>query len=239
MRVQVNAPAHPLTKEVVLTTTTNTSGSASTPFAVDSGSRRITFKAYPYGLDRDGETIRPEAWLARLQTYLSNPVVSAFHDTSSRLPVGKAVRVWVNPIGYPDPGLMAEVEFASHQEADDVYQCYKGGFLNAVSIMAMPYAWEDKGKDFPGQTGRSYTDVELMDISCVVIPSNPEALAVSRALKLDQDGNGNVTPEKLALIKSWERLKETTKKMQTQNKDKEAQVPVPVGWIGWVEACYC
>jgi hypothetical protein len=49
--------------------------------------------------------------------------------------------------------------------------------MNAVSIEAEVLDYELPGKDFDGQTGPTYTKVELVDISCVPVPGNQGALA--------------------------------------------------------------
>jgi hypothetical protein len=158
-----------------------------TGFTADNGAnvdRRIVFCAYPYEVDRDGTTIPPEAWVKWLPTYMTNPLVSFAHpmdwdEPSEKLPVGKAVRAWIETGSNATnlkPGLYAEVEFATHDFAEDVYQCYKGGFLNAVSIMGYPHAMSFDPV-LPGQTGPTYTEIELMDISCVPLPSARNALA--------------------------------------------------------------
>jgi hypothetical protein len=200
-------------------------------YALDVGtggdSRRIVFCAYPFEVDRNGTTFLPEAWLKWLPTYMTNPIVSFAHpmpfdEPSEKLPVGKSTRTWVEAgtsgTGLT-PGLYAEIEFATHDFAEDVYQCYKGGFLSAVSIMAYPHAMSFDPV-LPGQTGPTYTEVELLDISCVPIPSARNALAQRDA------------PETEALVKAYGRVqevlnragKEISQKNLTKLKDMHGQM---------------
>lgn len=140
--------------------------------------RRITFCAYPYELDRWGTTIRPSAFM--LDNYKKNPISSFAHNNWDELPVARAVEVWVEQVGNPNnrrPGLWCVLEFAKHAFAEDLYQCYRGGFMNAVSVECEVLDYELPGKDFDNQTGPTYTKVELTDISCVPVPGNADALA--------------------------------------------------------------
>ncbi|HWQ90753.1 MAG TPA: HK97 family phage prohead protease, partial [Clostridia bacterium] len=53
---------------------------------------------------------------------------------------------------------------------------YKGGFLNAVSVGFVPIRWENGGEDSGFR--RKYVEQELLEVSAVAIPANPEALAL-------------------------------------------------------------
>ena len=56
------------------------------------------------------------------------------------------------------------------------YGLYKGGFLNAVSVGFIPVRWED-GSEKLGYR-RKYIEQELLEVSAVAIPANPDALAL-------------------------------------------------------------
>jgi phage head maturation protease len=171
----------------------------------------VIVKAYPYQLDRDGTTIRPSAWTNRLANYLANPIVSFGHDTWSKPTVAKSNRVWVidGQPGDENAGIWAEIKFAPTDMGRDLALLYKGGFMNAVSITAFPHNWEQVGRDFPGQTGPTYTDVELVDISCVPIPSNAGALVVQRGATNDAEQ---------ILIKTWGEIKKAMPEDKTVTK---------------------
>ncbi|KKL83419.1 hypothetical protein LCGC14_1974920 [marine sediment metagenome] len=119
--------------------------------------------------DRDGEIIRAAGW--ELKNYKKNPVFMWAHDYRSP-PIGKALSVKKG-----DGQLVLEIKFAdaeTYEFADTIYRLYKGGFLHAVSVGFMPLEWKD-GNSENGE-GRTYTKQELLELSAVPVPSNPEAL---------------------------------------------------------------
>ena len=56
------------------------------------------------------------------------------------------------------------------------YGLYKGGFLNAVSVGFIPVRWEN-GSEEKGYR-RKYLEQELLEVSAVSIPANPNALTL-------------------------------------------------------------
>jgi len=119
--------------------------------------------------DRDGELIKADGWL--LKNYKKNPVFMWAHDYRQP-PIGKAVSV-----GIKDGSLKFKIEFADEETypfADTIYRLFKGGFLNATSVGFMPKEWSDgDGEKAPRRT---YTKQELLELSAVPVPSNPDAL---------------------------------------------------------------
>lgn len=117
----------------------------------------MSFVASTAGVKRDGLEIDQKRW--RLDDYNSNPVVLWAHDYSG-MPIGRAEVV-------PDgDALRARVEFDMADDfAAGVYGKYQRGMLNAVSV-----GWRDV-KDTDGVWH------ELLDISAVPVPGDPDALA--------------------------------------------------------------
>src|SRR5437762_822227 len=56
------------------------------------------------------------------------------------------------------------------------YGLYRGKFLNAVSVGFIPVRWENGGPD--SAFSRRYLEQELLEVSAVAIPANPNALAL-------------------------------------------------------------
>src|SRR4029077_9749495 len=56
------------------------------------------------------------------------------------------------------------------------YGLYKGKFLNAVSVGFVPLRWEDGSQE--DSYSRKYLEQELLEVSAVGIPANPNALAL-------------------------------------------------------------
>src|SRR5215468_1236429 len=153
-------------------------------------SRRFNVVASTGALDRDRDRISPGAW--DLLGYRRNPAVFANHDHQS-LPVARALdpRIedgrLVTTIEFPPPGISAA--------ADEVHDLVASGFLRGVSVGFKP-----SGGTPNLHGGLDYDKAELLEISLVGIPSNPESLVVgpakalaTKALAARIKGGGNPT----------------------------------------------
>jgi hypothetical protein len=114
----------------------------------------IRFVASTEGVKRDGLEIKAESW--ELENYRKNPVVLWSHDYwGTHLPVGRA------DVNVEGKSLIASVTFDPDDEfARAIERKYRNGFLNTVSV----------GWDSRGDTN------ELLDISAVPVPGDPDAL---------------------------------------------------------------
>ena len=136
-------------------------------------SRVITFDASNETRDRDGEVIKASAW--DLSNYLKNPVVQWAHKYDEP-PVGKSPGINVAngvlklPVEFPPEG--------TYEFADIIYRLAKGGFISAVSVGFIPKEFERGKKE--GDPSRTYTKVELLEVSIVPVPSNPDAIVSAR-----------------------------------------------------------
>jgi HK97 family phage prohead protease len=112
------------------------------------------------------------------------------HD-SSRLPIGRGFDVAVE-----NGALKASVEFIPEDLpeggafAESVYRLARGGFIAATSVGFRPLKWDytsdkERGADdwFPGI---DFEEQELVELSIVTVPANPEAL-------MDEPGPGEGT----------------------------------------------
>ena len=133
------------------------------------GKSIITFTASDATLDRYNEIIDPAGW--QLSNYLKNPVFQADHEYCIEDTIGRAIRVWIEA-----GKLRMSIEFAVgiNPLADMAYKLYQGGFLNAVSVGFIPIRWENGG-DAVGYR-RKYLEAELVELSAVAVPANPNAL---------------------------------------------------------------
>jgi len=131
--------------------------------------REYEFTASTSIQDRDGEVIEASGW--DLKNFKKNPVIMYAHDYRS-LPIGKASRVWLsdgklkNTVSFPPEG--------TYEFADIVERLVDTGYLKTESVGFIPKKWEDgDGEKAPRRT---YTKQELLEISIVPVPSNPDAL---------------------------------------------------------------
>jgi HK97 family phage prohead protease len=122
---------------------------------------KITVIASDFSVDRHGEKVNPDGWL--LKQFKKNPVMLIGHDYSS-LPVGK----WKN-IKVEGGQLVAEAVFASTEKAKEVESLVRDEILNAVSVGFI--AKKRNEKDFT-----VIDEAELLEISWVSVPANPNAL---------------------------------------------------------------
>lgn len=166
----------------------------------------MRFTASTEGVARDGLVISAEGW--KLENYRKNPVVLWAHDYLGRnLPIGKAVNVTVE-----GDRLMADVVFDPADEfARQVERKYRSGFLNAVSV-----GWETKLIE-PSKDGKSarVAEAELLDISGVPVPGDPDALmerefrALSEVFEPQRHRdteNEDITPEDQDAESRWREL---------------------------------
>jgi len=120
-------------------------------------------------IDRVGESIDQEGW--ELKQYKKNPVLLWAHNLrEQKLPIGKVTKLWTE-----GKGKRARLMFTSKFDLQDtfaaeVYRKFKDNFLNAFSVGFVPIE-----KD-----GEEYLQQELLEISAVPVPANPEALVILR-----------------------------------------------------------
>lgn len=124
----------------------------------------IRFVASAEGVKRDGLELKVEDW--DLENYRKNPVVLWAHDyggfASPRPPIGRATV----EVDTKARVLLADVVFdAGDPFAADIERKYRNGFLNAVSVGWDTYKSENNS-----------TRNELLDVSAVPMPGDPDAL---------------------------------------------------------------
>ena len=117
-------------------------------------------------VDRSGETMTHDGW--ELDNYQKNPVFLYAHDYSTT-PIGKAVQVSTGM-----KGLEFDIQFVPKEIdpfAEKVRQLYKGGYLNAVSV-----GFITKQTQSNADGTLAILKKELLELSAVPVPCNPQAL---------------------------------------------------------------
>ena len=145
----------------------------------------LDFIASTATVDRYHEIIEPAGW--RLESYRRNPVFQNAHNYGDIVfTLGRALLTEVRAVDVGQ-ALCQRIQFATEVNpmARIAYGLYRGGFLNAVSVGFIPLRWEDgnktNGKDGANGTNvprRRYLEQELLEVSAVAIPANPDALAL-------------------------------------------------------------
>jgi HK97 family phage prohead protease len=136
----------------------------------DAEAPQLEFIASDETLDRYHEILVAGGW--KLEQYRRNPVFQNAHQYGDVIfTLGKAVTTEVR-----GDKLFQRVEFATRVNplAKIAYGLYRGKFLNAVSVGFIPLRWENGSADTHFR--RKYLEQELLEVSAVGIPANPNAL---------------------------------------------------------------
>ena len=120
--------------------------------------------------DRDGDIIRQSGWM--LDNFLANPLLLASHDYYS---LRSVIGSWesMKVIGARLEGVALYLVGQGNEEADWAYKLAENG-LAAYSVGFIPKEFK-QFKDGEGY-GYEFTRQELLEVSHVSVPSNPQAL---------------------------------------------------------------
>jgi HK97 family phage prohead protease len=153
-----------------------------TVLSADDDSREISYVYSDETQDRYGDRIRVKGW--RLDNYKANPVALWQHDMDQPIGVSREVKTvlgdsprLIGTIKYADPGTSA-----FH---DATYLLAKQGILKAVSVgfdpleMYRPKGAEERNELGLGQYGVDIRGADLLEISLVSIPANPNAMQLA------------------------------------------------------------
>lgn len=133
---------------------------------------RMRFLVTSGALDRDGEVLDPAGMIT--DTFQGNPVMLWCHDLY--LPaIGNWPVLERTAAGWEAEGAFVPAEISPF--ADQIRKQYEAGFLKAVSIRFRPIEWVSGKLEVDGYYTK-FTKFELLEISAVNVPSNPEAVRV-------------------------------------------------------------
>ena len=147
---------------------------------VDSDSMTVEAVVSTKNVDRDGDIVTPKAFEKRLKTYKQHPVLLSSHNYGDLLKqIGEAVKVKVT-----DSGLEATFKYYAgmgNAEADWAWVLAQKGIASfSIGFIGHEFDYiRQKDGEAEMITGRKFTDVELLEISQVVVPSNRQALQMS------------------------------------------------------------
>jgi len=150
-------------------------------------SRKVTFIASTYTKDRHGTVVNQKGW--NLERFNANPITGYQHnvygDAMCNAPdpddvLGPA-RAWLE-----GNQLMVEIDFETkdlNPKADKIFRKVQNGTLRAVSVgfVEMGEGKYGEGDEARGMENETYyfDGQELLEVSVVNIPSNPDALKKS------------------------------------------------------------
>lgn len=131
-------------------------------------------------IDRDMEIIKPEAVMKSISTYMAHPILLSSHSSYGSLQnqIGEAKDI--RTVGNGVVAVFKYYAGEGNPEADWAWNLATKG-IAAFSIGFIAKAWEDKNGQADG-VRRVYTDIELMEISQVLIPANRDAVQARRGI---------------------------------------------------------
>lgn len=119
--------------------------------------------------DRDKDILRQSGW--DLKNFKKNPIIPWSHNYWD-VPIAKSIRTWVDST---NKRLLFKPKFDSNDEfSRKIFSKYANGFLTSFSVgfRGTEYAQRDPN-DWWG--GKEFTKMELLEISAVAVPANPNA----------------------------------------------------------------
>ena len=145
-------------------------------------------------IDRAGEVIKISWW--ELWNFMKNPVIIANHIYKVENIIGKATNVYMQ-----DDKLIVEWVFAETELAQDVRKLYDGWFIKTVSVGFIP-------KERDAEQRNIITKAELLEVSFVPVPCNPNALSLGKEIVDDLISKGLIVKEEAPADE--EKVEETT-----------------------------
>lgn len=147
--------------------------------SIDAENHRIDAVVSTASQDRDGDVILPSAFKKSMPGFMKNPVILACHQHDLATGCSPVVGVVVD-YKIDKNALHVTIEFETETNLGREYwTLYSNKRMRAFSVGFIPLKWKDEGRS------RVYTEAELLEISCVAVPSNRDALSKSAQKKAD------------------------------------------------------
>jgi HK97 family phage prohead protease len=120
--------------------------------------------------DRDKDIIRQDGW--NLKNFKKNPMVPWSHNYWG-IPIGKSLKTWVDKDAKQ---LLFKPQFdINDEDSMKIFNKYKNGFLKSFSVGFRGLEFKYRDEDDRWWGGIEFLEQELLEISAVTIPANPNA----------------------------------------------------------------
>ena len=120
--------------------------------------------------DRHKDIVRQDGW--KLTNFKKNPMIPWSHDYWG-VPIARSLKTWVDKEAKK---LMFKPQFDADDEASmKIYNKYKNGFLTSFSVGFRNLKSKYRNEDERWFGGTEFLEQELLEISAVTIPANPNA----------------------------------------------------------------
>ncbi len=173
--------------------------------------------------DRQGDVLEQNGW--DLANFIANPVIPWCHDYYQP-PVARATE-----IGVADGVLQFTYQAPPkgiYEFADTIWDLYRNGFMFAFSVGFIPKKKDgsDIGWDDYDWDGNVWEAAELLEVSAVVVPANPQALALSQKSGIVNEKAAKSLIEKTAV--AMKHLEEDMKSAASLTDKQDAEIKVKV-----------
>ncbi len=156
-----------------------------TTFKAVEGEERVReFIASDASIDRDGDTIAVDGW--ELDNFRKGGAFLWAHN-SQLPPVGAPVKVYsageslVLRVRFPEPDMPHPMGMGF---GDTVMRMYDAGLMRGVSVGFLPKEWTFN-EERAGWAPMDFKRQELLEVSAVPVPANPNALLIAAAKGID------------------------------------------------------
>lgn len=134
--------------------------------------------------DRDRDVLRQNGW--DLKNFKKNPVIPWSHNYWE-LPIAKSMRTWVDST---NKRLLFKPKFDGNDDfSKKIFNKYANGFLTSFSVGFRGIESTPRDEANPWFGGKEFTKMELLEVSAVAVPANPNA-------------NVNLSFEEAGMVKS-------------------------------------
>ena len=147
----------------------------------EDGSLNLYIPVSTNSVDRDGEIVEPSAFKKTLPRFMKRPVLVSSHDYKD---LTSQIGEWTK-LKITENGIEGKPKYyvgQGNSQADWGFKLASKG-MAAFSIGFIPTKWEDG--DGVKSPRRTYQEVELLEISQVIVPSNREAQQSIRSKSVD------------------------------------------------------
>lgn len=145
---------------------------------VDPDAKTVTAVVSTGAVDRFNEIIEPSAFKPWLERFRTNPVLLKAHNHDWPIGSWKDIRI-------TEEGLVGTAHFnTDNPHAAEWWPLYRDGDMRAFSVGVRIHEWEMRevgGEGDEAKRVRVFTNVELLEISAVSVPANPEAVVRAKA----------------------------------------------------------
>lgn len=152
--------------------------------------RKFRVVASTEDTDRSWEVIKLSAW--DWENYMKNPVIIANHDYQIENIVGKATKIWVE-----DGKLIIEGVFSKSNPLGVLLaDLYDEGMVKSVSVGFIPKQRKEDNR-------RIITSAELLELSFVAVPCNPNALSLDQKQLMQKGIEAGILQEEKSELEAF------------------------------------